>query len=363
MNERIIVSSDHAGFELKEAVKSFLGELGYGVDDIGTNSTEAVDYPIFTYKAACRVADGEYRRGIIFCGTGQGDAIAANKVPDIRAALCWDALTAKLSRSHNDSNMLVLGGRILDKCLAMKIIKIWLDTPFDGGRHQRRLNQIKDIETISRLQRGKIYDISLPIHPGMPVWPGDPPVSVESVKSIDGGDPSNVSLLHIGSHSATHVDAPRHFINKACGIDSINPEILMGLVRVLQLPDADFIDRQMLESFNLENVSRLLLGTRNSALLKKECLNLENYVYITEDAAAYIVESGIKLLGIDYFSIEKYNTESYPVHHALLSAGIAVLEGIDLTGITASDYELICLPLNLRDGDAAPARVFLREVK
>jgi arylformamidase len=363
MNERIIVSSDHAGFELKEAVKGFLEELGYGVDDVGTNSTKPVDYPIYTYKAAEKVSCGEYRRGIIFCGTGQGDAIAANKVPGIRAALCWDALTARLSRSHNDSNVLVLGGWTMDKQLAEEIIKLWLDTPFDGGRHQRRLEQIKDIETFSRLQRGKVYDISLPLYPGIPVWPGDPPVSVDSIKSIAGGDSSNVSLLHIGSHSATHVDAPRHFIDKAPGIDGINPETLMGPARVFQLPDVGSIDRQTLEGLNLENVSRLLLGTRNSALLKKEPLNLEDYVYITEDAAVYLVAAGIKLLGIDYLSIEEYKNEGHhPVHRILLGAGIAVLEGIDLTNIAAGDYELICLPLNLRDGDAAPARVFLREV-
>ena len=362
MKERIVVSSDHAGFKLKEAVKSFLERLGYNVDDVGTDSTRSVDYPIYTYKAAARVSCGEYKRGIIFCGTGQGDAIAANKVPGIRAALCWDAFTARFSRSHNDSNMLVLGGWTMDIQQAQEIIKIWLDTPFDGGRHQRRLKQIEDIERRSRLQRGRVYDISLPLYSGMPVWPGDPPVAVDSVKSLAGGGSSNVSLLHIGSHSATHIDAPRHFIENAAGINLINPKTLMGSARVAQLPNVDFIDRRTLEGLNLEGVNRLLLGTRNSALLKKECLDLENYVYLTEDATTYIVESGIKLLGIDYLSIEKHDTEKHPVHHTLLAAGIVILEGIDLSDIAAADYELICLPLNIREGDAAPARVFLREV-
>ncbi len=362
MKERIIVSSDHAGFELKEAVKCFLESFGFGVDDVGTDDTQPVDYPIFTYKAAARVASGEYRRGILFCGTGQGDAIAANKIHGIRAALCWDAFTARYSRSHNDSNVLVLGGRVLDIRQAEEIVRIWLETPFDGGRHQRRLDQITDIEKQCRLQRGRIHDISLPIHTSMPVWPGDPPVAIDIVQSAPRGDCSNVSLLHIGSHGGTHVDAPQHFINQAAAIDEINPDLLMGLARVIQLPDVDCIDRRTLETQNLKGISRLLLATRNSSRLNKEGLDLENYVYITEDAAVYIVEVGIKLVGIDYLSIEKYDAEKQPVHRILLNAGTVILEGIDLSGIATGDYELICLPLRIKDGDAAPARVFLREI-
>ena len=157
MIERIIVSSDHAGFELKESLKGFLEELGYQVDDVGTYSTEPVDYPIYTLKAAEKVASGEYSRGIVFCSTGQGNAIVANKVPGIRAALCWDTLTAELSRSHNDANMLVLGGRVLGKRLAQEIVRVWMTTPFAGGRHQRRVEQIKAIETRCYLHQRKVY--------------------------------------------------------------------------------------------------------------------------------------------------------------------------------------------------------------
>jgi ribose 5-phosphate isomerase B len=146
MAERIVVSSDHAGFELKENLKGFLEELGYQVDDVGTTSTEPVDYPLYTLKAAEKVASGECHRGIVFCGTGQGDAMVANKIPGVRAALCWDTFTAELSRRHNDANVLVLGGWILGERLAQEIVRVWLATPFDGGRHQRRLEQIKDIE-------------------------------------------------------------------------------------------------------------------------------------------------------------------------------------------------------------------------
>ncbi len=361
MEKRIVVSSDHAGFELKEAIKVFLKKNGYQVDDIGTDNTEPVDYPIFTYKAAEKVSSGEYSRGIVFCGTGQGDAIVANKLPGVRAALCWDMFSAELSRSHNDSNILVLGGWMLGRNLALEIVRVWLFTPFAGGRHQRRLEQIKDIEVKSCLHRRMVYDISLPIYPGMMVWPGDPAVSIDSIKSIAKGDSSNVSLLHIGSHTATHIDAPSHFIKDASGVDSISPDALMGPARLIQLPEASQINRKLLEEFELKGVSRLLIGTGNSALLKKEQFDT-GYAYITEDAAGYLVGLGIKSLGIDYLSIEEFKKERHPVHNALLGAGVVIIEGLYLSEVPPGDYELLCLPLKIKDGDAAPARVFLREV-
>ncbi len=359
--KRIVVSSDHAGFELKKGLKGFLEELGYQVDDVGTFSTDPVDYPEYTLKAAEKVASGEYSRGIVFCGTGQGDAMAANKVPGIRAALCWDSLTAQLSRRHNDANMLVLGGWILGERLAQEILRTWLSTPFAGGRHQRRLKQIRAIEASASLRRGKVYDVSLPIFPGMPVWPGDPPMSKDYFKSITRGDSSNVSLLHIGSHTGTHVDAPRHFIADAPGIDTTEPEVLMGLARLVHLPDEHHISRQLLEGLDLSGVSRLLLSTRNSALLRQKQFS-PDYAFVDEDAASYLVDIGIKLVGIDYLSIEEFKKEGHPVHHTLLGAGVIIVEGLDLASVPAGDYELICLPLKLKDGDGAPARVFLREL-
>ncbi|UCG55468.1 MAG: cyclase family protein [Dehalococcoidia bacterium] len=195
----------------------------------------------------------------------------------------------------------------------------------------------------------------------MIVWPGDPAVSIDKVKSITKGDSSNVSLLHIGSHTATHVDAPSHFIEGASGVDGINPDILLGKVRLIQLPNCDKIDYKTLMWLKLKDVSRLLIGTNNSALLRKRQVNT-NYVYVTEDAASYLVEIGIKLLGFDNLSIEEYKKERHPVHNTLLGAGIAIIEGLYLRDIPTGDYELLCLPLKIKDGDAAPARVFLREV-
>jgi len=355
MKERIVVSSDHAGFELKEAVKVFLAELGYKSEDIGAFSAEPADYPVYAFKAAQKVSSGEYSRGIICCGTGQGGAIAANKVPGIRAALCWNTTTARLSRAHNDANMLVLSGWLTGERLAQEIVRTWLDTRFDGGRHLRRVNQIKDIEISSYFSHRKVYDISLPLYSCMPVWQGDPEVVIEDTCSIAKGDDCNVSSLRLGSHSGTHIDAPRHFIVDAAGADAISPEILMGFARLVRLENASVIDKKILEGLELDGVCRLLLATGFSG---KDT----NFSYITPDAAGCLLDNGIKLLGTDCPSVDKPGDEGYPVHRALLGGNVIILEGLNLKDVPSADYELICAPLKIKGGDAAPARVFLREV-
>jgi arylformamidase len=206
-----------------------------------------------------------------------------------------------------------------------------------------------------------IYDVSLTIEPGMAVWPGDPPVAVESASAIARGGSSNLSLFKMGSHTGTHVDAPRHFFDGAAGVDAISPAVLTGPARLFQLPGVKRIDRSVLEGLELEGVSRLLLGTGNSALLGKRPFSMD-YSYVTGDAARYLVERGVKLVGIDYLSIEEHGTAGHPVHHALLGAGIVIVEGLNLAAVPAGDYELMCLPLKMKDADGAPARVLLREV-
>jgi arylformamidase len=246
--------------------------------------------------------------------------------------------------------------------LAQEIVRVWLDTPFSGGRHQRRVEQITAIESQARHVPSKVYDVTLPIHPAMIVYPGDAPVAIDTVKSIAQGDSSNVSLLHIGSHTGTHVDAPGHFIPGAPGVDDIGPEALLGTARLFQLPDIHHIDRQVLAGLNLRGVERLLLGTRNSALLHRSKMEAD-FAYISDDAAVYLVELGIKLVGLDSLSVEEVHKEGHPTYHTLLAAGVVIIEGLDLAGVPAGDYELLCLPLKLRDGDGAPARVLLRENK
>ncbi len=143
---RIAIGADHAGFALKEHFKSTLAKLGHHVDDHGTHSHASVDYPPICAMVGRAVAEGRADRGIVLGGSGQGEQIAANKVHGIRAALCHDLYTARLSRQHNDANVLSMGGRIVAFDLADEILAVWLNTPFDGGRHLNRLKQIAEIE-------------------------------------------------------------------------------------------------------------------------------------------------------------------------------------------------------------------------
>lgn len=146
---RIAIGADHAGFPLKQHVKGTLQTLGHSVDDHGTDSEESTDYPPICMSVGRAVAEGRADRGIVMGGSGQGEQIAANKVAGVRAALCNDLYTARLSREHNDANVLSMGGRIVAFGLADEILRVWLATPFEGGRHQRRIDQITAAETRS----------------------------------------------------------------------------------------------------------------------------------------------------------------------------------------------------------------------
>lgn len=143
---RIAIGSDHAGFDLKQHLVGTLKQLGHDVNDRGTHTIEPVDYPPICAEVAHLVATGHADRGIVIGGSGQGEQIAANKVNGVRAALCNDLYTARMSRSHNDANVMAIGGRIVAGGLADEILTLWLATPFDGGRHQRRVDQIAQIE-------------------------------------------------------------------------------------------------------------------------------------------------------------------------------------------------------------------------
>ena len=140
---KIAIASDHAGFEYKEAIKRWLQQRGHDVRDFGTFSTERVDYPDFIRPAAEAVARGEYERGIVLGGSGNGEAIAANKVRGVRCGLCWNEESSRLSREHNDANVLSLGQRMISEELALRIVEIWLSTPFEGGRHVERIRKLE----------------------------------------------------------------------------------------------------------------------------------------------------------------------------------------------------------------------------
>lgn len=142
---KIAIASDHAGYRYKEEIRRFLAGEGHEVQDFGTGSEESVDYPTFIHPAAVAVADGDCERGIVLGGSGNGEAMAANRVRGVRCALCWNAESARLARQHNDANMISLGQRMLPLETALEIVRIWLETPFEGGRHVRRIRLLDEL--------------------------------------------------------------------------------------------------------------------------------------------------------------------------------------------------------------------------
>ncbi|MDQ3754953.1 MAG: cyclase family protein [Acidobacteriota bacterium] len=213
-----------------------------------------------------------------------------------------------------------------------------------------------------------IYDISVPISPAQtPTYPGDPGIKIISWAAIERGDPANVSLLHFGAHTGTHIDAPAHFIEGAPPLSSLSLAALIGEVRVVELPeDVLAIEPDHIAAPRIpDGTTRVLFKTRNSQFWQEAGGEFrEDFTYITPEAARALVEAGVKLVGIDYLSIEKFKSEDFAAHKTLLGAGVVIVEGLNLSGVPAGAYELICLPLKLAggSGDGAPARVVLRTI-
>ena len=206
-----------------------------------------------------------------------------------------------------------------------------------------------------------IYDVTVPIRSGMPIYEGDPPVKIEAASSLASGDSANVSFLHLGAHTGTHVDAPAHFIEGAAKIDSLPLDILIGPARLIHVAeDRTEIDSEFLSSCDLENVERIIFRTRNSGFWESGFR--KDFTHLLPEAAEMLVNRGVKLVGIDYLSIEKFHSGHHRTHIALLSRGVVIVEGLNLSDVPAGDYELICLPLKIAEGagDGAPARVVLR---
>ena len=207
----------------------------------------------------------------------------------------------------------------------------------------------------------RIIDVSLTLSDKLPVWPGDPRVSLERVRKIEDGANSNVSRLELQVHSGTHIDAPVHFLPGERGVDSISLPELIGPCFVLEIPeDAVTVTREVLDSLYIPTgVTRLLLKTSNSASWDRGDADFNTkFVGLAEDGAKLLVEKGIHLIGIDYLSIAPYK-QSRPTHEVLLKAGLVIIEGLDLHAVTTGYYSLICLPIKLAGSDGAPARVVL----
>jgi len=207
----------------------------------------------------------------------------------------------------------------------------------------------------------KIIDISIPLQPGMPIWPGSGGFKLEQMQLLNAGDPANVSRLVFDVHVGTHVDAPWHFWEDGATVDQLPLETLIGPAVVAYLPEVNAITAYDMEGLDLPSgTERLLRHTRNSNLWVRGVTEFKkDYVALTADAARWVVDHGILLIGIDYFSIQRYQ-DGPAAHKILLEADVIILEGLDLASVQPGDYELILLPLKLIGAEGAPARAVLR---
>jgi arylformamidase len=209
----------------------------------------------------------------------------------------------------------------------------------------------------------KVHDVSLVLRPDMVTWPGEPGPKFMPLRRIAMGDTANVSLITFGNHTGTHVDPPIHFIDGANTVDNLPIDALVGPCRVVAFADSGHVTGEWLDGANVPaGTERLLFRTRNSdRWADPTAAFTRDFTAIDASAARWCVEHRVKLVGVDYLSIEPQGPEKkgYPVHNTLLHANVVIIEGLDLRGIAAGDYELVCAPIKLLGGDGAPARVFL----
>ncbi len=204
----------------------------------------------------------------------------------------------------------------------------------------------------------KIYDITMPISPELPVFPGDPRTEITPITRIEHGDPANVSRITISSHCGTHIDVSLHYNDHGISVDHLPLTLLVGNALVADLRGTLEITGKVLSRLPLSGVERLLIMTDNSRLWDREGFH-EEYAHLTKEGAEFLLETDIRLVGIDYLSIERF-TGNGDIHRLLLGNGMVILEGLNLEGIREGTYELICLPLKIRGGDGAPVRAVLR---
>lgn len=208
----------------------------------------------------------------------------------------------------------------------------------------------------------RLYDVSLPISEDLPVWPGDPAVSLVMTSSILNGDKCNITQLQMGTHVGTHIDAPYHFLKDGATVDAIPIETFIGPCLVVELDSDTLIEKKDFLKCSLNGYSRILFKTKNSEQWAKNITSFNtDYVALGIEAAQYLVEINTLLIGIDYLSIESFQSDDNPVHKLLLKNNITILEGLNLSDVKAGVYELICMPLKLQGNEGAPARVLLRE--
>jgi arylformamidase len=205
----------------------------------------------------------------------------------------------------------------------------------------------------------RLIDITVPLKSGMPTFPGNPEFELQAVKRIAEGASSNVSRLVLGTHTGTHVDAPRHFFDNGITVEALALDLLIGRTRVIEIPKRGGITRDDLAAAGLREDLRVLLKTPNSALWNNEPFR-PDFTYLDESAAAYLVDQGVKVIGVDYLSVEQFKKPGAPAHRALLSRNAIIIEGLNLSDAAPGMYEMYCLPLPVSGGDGAPARVVLK---
>jgi arylformamidase len=205
----------------------------------------------------------------------------------------------------------------------------------------------------------RIYDISVPVETGGLVYPGNPGIQIELDSAIAAGASANVSRITFGSHTGTHVDAPRHFFDDGAPVDTLSLDVLMGPALLIAVePDLMAVSSEQLKQHDLTHVTRVLIRTRNSGFIREREFR-KNFTYLAPDGAQYLVDNGVKLVGVDYLSVEQFHSGHHRTHRTLLEHGVVIIEGLDLSEPPPGVYELRCLPLRLTGLDGAPARAVL----
>jgi arylformamidase len=206
-------------------------------------------------------------------------------------------------------------------------------------------------------------DVSVPMRTGMVHWPGNPPVTIERTLNLDRGDSANVSRISMGTHTATHMDAPAHFLRSGQSIDELPLSTAIGRARVIQIEDMKSVKPGELVRHKIRRGERILFKTRNSPRCWQSDSFVEDFVYLSADGAKYLADRGVRMVGIDYLSVGGFKNDGSQTHRLLLEAGIWIVEGLDLSKVEQGVYLLVCLPLKIAGGDGAPARVLLKPVK
>jgi arylformamidase len=217
--------------------------------------------------------------------------------------------------------------------------------------------QIDHTATIS--PHSQWIDVSVPVSNAMVHWPGDPPIDIERVQDMDKGDAANLSRILMGSHTGTHVDAPRHFIYNGATVSTMPIETMVGSARVIEILNHELIKPEELAEHRIRRGERILFKTLNSSRVWKTNAFVEDFVSISKSPADFLVDKGVRVVGVDYLSVGGFHGDGHYIHKTLLAGGVWIIEGLDLSRVRSGRYHLICLPLNIDQGDGAPARAVL----